>query len=698
VLNEHLVRLWTNVHSIEHVSIRLYQSDNLTQNETILIKNGLFMWCGIALEKASAVLSESNFRVFGGRMLKHPASILSHPEGFSSFLGMLDEVDDAINDVISSKASQFKAEVLYEELHRILVCWSADLWRTLSPLLKSIIGSELSVDCVRFLRQLSNLLSKIHIDRADLLESSISEYRQTEELLFAETSVQSARSDEYWDMILRIRSVLRDTVASFKMDAPMPKHGPGAVADPSVKSKLGKYLTMGYDERINYMLRKETAEEMVDYSPFPLQEQSRTSRVVFVPKSWKKLRGISAEPAGLQFFQQAVLSGITESVSRTDLSRIINLRDQDTSRHMALRGSRNGYLATIDLSAASDSVTLRLVKDIFGSTSLCRWLLATRSTHTLIENQSMEILKFAPMGSACCFPVECLVFAGIALASAAKHFGHHSVHYRDFRVFGDDIICPAFMSECIMDDLTGMGFTVNSDKSYISGDYRESCGMDAWRGFDVTPLKLKDFSFDFNSSNPLSYEHHSRVVAYLNFLYSNGYKGVRSFFLKKLLNTTILARKQRFWGKQSLVFGDGSRGTLASCQPDNFHLERIDLTGLFRSGFKTVKWKPRFPRLSQEHELLLDEVNYFERLLSSRTQAEDEAVTYDLEYFRRADSEVARKDTQGMRMIPTMTRHDPWSPMEHHVRFLSSVVVDVDPDFDETSPLAASSEDISISI
>jgi hypothetical protein len=446
------------------------------------------------------------------------------------------------------------------------------------------------------------------------------------------------------------------------MDVPLPKHGPGAVANPRVKSKLDKYLTMEYDARVDYMLRQTSGESMAIYSPFPLCGESRTSRVVFVPKSWKKLRGISAEPTGLQFFQQAVLRGILESIKGTSLSRLINLGDQSVSRNMARRGSSNGLLATIDLSSASDSVTLRLVKDVFGSSLLCRWLLATRSTHTLIEDQRLEINKFAPMGSACCFPVECLLFAGIALASAAKHYGSRSINLNDFRVYGDDIICPAFMAEDIMSDLVGMGFTVNSGKSYYQGDYRESCGMDAWRGFDVTPLKLKEFSFDFCGSQPMSYEHHSRCISYLNFLYGQGYKAVRSFFLEKVLTSTILARKQKFFGADACVFGDGNRGTVFSVQPDNFHLKRKALNGLFRSGVELVVWKPRYLKLSPTAQLQWDEVNYLEWLLLRRASASDLPVSYDLEFFRSADSDRG-KNLDILQMVPTVSIYDFWRPM-----------------------------------
>lgn len=662
MLNEHLAQLWTNVHSIENFSIRLYEPDALHANEAILIKNGLFMLLGIALEKASVVLEESKYLVFKGRLLKLPALILERPEGFSSFLSLLDEVDDIVTKTISSVSSEFKAQTLLLELHHALASWSPHLWRTFSDLFSSILSNNLDAECVRFFRQLSNLLSKIHIDRSDLLSEHYSEYFYSEDLLFAETSVQLSGGDRYWDLVLGIRSQLSEVISRFDDEDILPKHGPGAVADVSVKNKFEKYSNIGFDARIDYMLRRRN-KQMSDYSPYPLVSEDRTSRVIFVPKTWKKLRGISAEPVGLQFFQQAIYREISKAISKTELRHVINFHDQDRSRELALEGSCNGNFSTIDLSAASDSVTTQLVRDIFGNTNLCRWLLATRSTHTLIDNQRLEINKFAPMGSACCFPVECLVFAGLTLHVAAKRSRSTRLNYRKFRVFGDDIICPTSITDEVMESLSDLGFTVNTEKSYWSGDYRESCGMDAWKGFDVTPLKLKDFSFDFNGSKPCSYEHHSRVISYLNTLYNSGYKNVRSFFLKKFLNSRVRLGKANVKVQNTLVFGDGSHGTLVSCQPDNFHLTVVPITGYQRYGYKYIGWKPRKPILSSSDELHLDEVHYFEWLMRSARSQLDGGFSYDLEFFRKADSETASGGLKDPQMVPTVSRFDPWFPV-----------------------------------
>jgi len=659
VLKELYAQLWTNVQSIEHVSIRLYESDALKISETVLIKNSFFLWCGIISEKASSTLDESSFSKFGGRLLQLPSIVLRDKRGFAAFLSMLDEVDDDVTSVISTSGSQFKAAILREKLRRSLCDWSPVLWRTLSPLISSLLKDDLCSDDVRFLREISNLMSKIHIEREDLLADSIEEYKTSEDLSFAESSVQAARSKAYTQLISRVRYVLRDVVAQFNMGDCMPKHGPGAVSLPGIRTPVEKYLNMGRDPRIDYVLRPYGL-RMDDFSPFDLGDTDRTSRVVFVPKSWKKLRGISAEPVGLQYFQQAVNSKILEAISNSSLRSVINLRSQTRSRVMAKRGSFDGSLSTIDLSSASDSVTLQLVKDVFGNTELCRWLLATRSTHTSLYGEVLRINKFAPMGSACCFPVECLLFAGIALAAASIHHGWPVKFNKSFRVYGDDIICPTSFAPCIVEALTLCGFTVNSGKSYWYGDYRESCGMDAWRGVDVTPLKLKDFSFDFGGATPLSYEHHSRVISYLNYLYNRGYKHLRSFLLGKFLRCHILALGQKIKVQDSLVFGFGERGTVASIQPDNFHLVRVPYKGYQRPVLKVFGWKPKHVPLSAVDEIRLFEVNYFEFLMRNRAEKSNKVRAYDLVFFRLSESKAEKKKTSSMRMVPTASTFDPW--------------------------------------
>jgi hypothetical protein len=152
-------------------------------------------------------------------------------------------------------------------------------------------------------------------------------------------------------------------------------------------------------------------------------------------------------------------------------------------------------MATIDLSAASDRVSLDLVKALFTNVddNVLQYLLATRSTHTRLPNGvTLEMQKFAPMGSAVCFPVQGIVFFALCVAAiqldrnVPLHVAAQSVY-----VFGDDIVVNTRDVHSVMTALESVGLRVNRAKSFMRGLFRESCGMFAFNGVDVTPVRFK---------------------------------------------------------------------------------------------------------------------------------------------------------------------------------------------------------------
>jgi hypothetical protein len=59
---------------------------------------------------------------------------------------------------------------------------------------------------------------------------------------------------------------------------------------------------------------------------------------------------------------------------------------------------------------------------------------------------------------------------------------------REVYVYGDDIIVPVDEAPSICTALQSIGLKVNTAKSFWTGKFRESCGMDAYDGIDVTPV------------------------------------------------------------------------------------------------------------------------------------------------------------------------------------------------------------------
>jgi hypothetical protein len=62
---------------------------------------------------------------------------------------------------------------------------------------------------------------------------------------------------------------------------------------------------------------------------------------------------------------------------------------------------------------------------------------------------------------------------------------------RQVYVYGDDLIVPADEAPAICETLELFGFKVNRHKSFWAGKFRESCGVDAYDGDDVTPTYVR---------------------------------------------------------------------------------------------------------------------------------------------------------------------------------------------------------------
>lgn len=127
--------------------------------------------------------------------------------------------------------------------------------------------------------------------------------------------------------------------------------------------------------------------------------------VKFVDKDVGSYRTICMEPNGHMFLQQALLR-VVSSVMEKTMYRFVTLKDQLGNQMAAQFGSATGLVDTIDLSAASDSVHIDLVRAVFPKNWLY-YLLGTRTSKVRLPNgQVVKVNKFAPMGSALCFPIQ----------------------------------------------------------------------------------------------------------------------------------------------------------------------------------------------------------------------------------------------------------------------------------------------------
>jgi hypothetical protein len=212
------------------------------------------------------------------------------------------------------------------------------------------------------------------------------------------------------------------------------------------------------------------------------------SRISFAPKTQDCSRLICVEPSLNMFFQLglgAILEDRLRSQFRLDLSNqpLMNQR-------LARYGSLTGRFSTIDLSSASDSISLKMCRRF-----LPRWfyylLVKLRSPVTQLGNQTVRLNMMSTMGNGFTFPLQTILFS--CLIRAAYRVSGLCIHDRspNWACFGDDLIveASAFRNTCRL--LSLLGFTTNDAKTFFEGPFRESCGTDWFYGQPVRPVFVK---------------------------------------------------------------------------------------------------------------------------------------------------------------------------------------------------------------
>jgi len=209
----------------------------------------------------------------------------------------------------------------------------------------------------------------------------------------------------------------------------------------------------------------------------------RGNRFTTVPKTALKDRGICVEPSGNLYLQKGVGNALKKRIryfTGYDLNQ-----GQHRHQSMACHASRTGSYATIDLKAASDTVSHQLVRFLLPP-DWFELLSCLRSTFTLIEGKWVKLEKFSSMGNGYTFELETLIFASLAYACGGEILGS------DFSVFGDDIIIPTEFAQDMIGILNFCGFETNEDKTFLSGPFRESCGGDFFLGSPVRAHNLEE--------------------------------------------------------------------------------------------------------------------------------------------------------------------------------------------------------------
>lgn len=396
----------------------------------------------------------------------------------------------------------------------------------------------------------------------------------------------------------QLREVFQDIVATYHPAAEEYefRFGNGSNSDSKRKDGLiGKYAAMqnGCNVRQRFLLNK-----CKWLCPLPVNEL-QYAEVVTVPKGIDKRRTICEEPAFNMFLQQGIFKVVDEWMSE-HLHPFIRLHDASYNTKAAERSSRKLDTATIDLSAASDSVSWVLFKYCAKGSQYYRDVLCTRTECALLPSGAFHTLrKVCPMGSALCFPTECLMFLAIILLSAKQVGRVDPSVLKRIRVYGDDLIVPVEIEDQVLENLDRFGFKVNETKTFLSYDrFKESCGGEYADGVEVTPMRLsRRFRSHLGESSP---SHLGNLVDLCNELTIRGWRVTRSCVIRNM----ILPFYHPY-------FSDDPRFGIYSRTPTNFHLKERWNTNLQR-----IEVRAQVVRL--EHTGVLgigdESIRYFECL------------------------------------------------------------------------------------
>lgn len=182
------------------------------------------------------------------------------------------------------------------------------------------------------------------------------------------------------------------------------------------------------------------------------------SRIATVPKNNDEDRVINEEPFLNMMVQLTISNGIRKRLIKEFGYDLLSAQD----RHREMISNLN--CATIDLSKASDSNWMCVIEWLYPK-RFVKLLTNARSPGGSYKGDFHLFNMLSPMGNGFTFEV-----MTTTLLALARQIDEHS------SVFGDDIIIDKNVTTLYIDTLTSIGYRVNTSKTFLSGNFRESCG------------------------------------------------------------------------------------------------------------------------------------------------------------------------------------------------------------------------------
>lgn len=378
----------------------------------------------------------------------------------------------------------------------------------------TLVGRELDIAgrdglVIEFIHEWLSYLSKIPLDRPDLEGPA--------ETAWIERQVNPNPILATFNEIDVVRRVVAWLLSGFEPSF-VGNHGPGTVAGglKTVAEKNSDYSPTVQTQCLTAFHVEDRSYELADPRP---------GEFMLVAKDAKSLRSITREPTEMQFAQQGIKDDLYNMIDHDpdcNAGRFLRFSDQTPSQRCAIRGSLPGpdsKPSTIDSSNASDHLSVDLIAATFPS-CLLHYVMAGRTWNVACgpngENL-VELSMYGGMGSALTFPVQSLFFLAVAIVGTisehylitmgvegsadeilADYLGARGFNTpfafleKSVRVYGDDIAIPDFAAQRTIKLLGRLGLVVNLGKSF-TGDspFRESCGVDALWGRDITPQRYR---------------------------------------------------------------------------------------------------------------------------------------------------------------------------------------------------------------
>ena len=358
---------------------------------------------------------------------------------------------------------------------------------------------------VGFIYQFSNSFKKLKGTYDDAILRS-----QMEEFVSVDQSLPEIFNEADFEIIRQAQDIIGELFSAVNADEEIlfnniiPRPGPGATNTPvalheryrfnNIYTQLNSFFS--FDEWF-YPTYHEYSWDIPHFRiKYENAKDMPRARFKFVDKIVGKARGICIEENEMQYFQQGLKAFLYKWIESHPMTKgKINFTFQEVNRQLAHASSISRLHATIDMKDASDRISRKLVEILFEKVPILKDALLHLSTRVIdisayADDDDLYCKKYAAMGSGLCFPVMSIVH--YALIRAMINLSMQPADsLQQIYIYGDDIIIPSPCIQVIYDWLPRFGMKVNCDKSFHNSFFRESCGIHAVNGLDITPVYFK---------------------------------------------------------------------------------------------------------------------------------------------------------------------------------------------------------------